>query len=67
LEQNVTPLERAFQIARSGKANTTNDIRKALKAEGYSEESLKGPYLYKQLRVLMRLSAGKKTLDAEQV
>ncbi len=55
-----TPLERAFQIARSGKANTMSDIRKALKSEGYSEEGLSGPYLFKQLRVLMKLSVGKR-------
>ncbi len=55
-----TPLERAFQIARSGKANALSDIRKALKSEGYSEEGIYGPYLLKQLRILMRLSATKR-------
>lgn len=55
-----TSIERAFQIARSGMANTTSDIRKVLKSEGYSEDGLHGPYLFKQLRVLMKLSAGKK-------
>jgi hypothetical protein len=60
MDQNLTPLERAFQVARSGKANTTSDIRKVLKAEGYSEDGLNGPYLFKQLRVLMKLSAGSK-------
>ena len=60
MDPNLTPLERAFQIARSGKANTTSDIRKVLKAEGYSEDGLNGPYLFKQLRVLMKLSAATK-------
>ncbi len=55
-----TPLERAFEIARSGKANTTSDIRKVLKSEGYSEDGLYGPFLLRQLRILMKLSAGKK-------
>ena len=31
MDQNLTPLERAFQVARSGKANATSDIRKVLK------------------------------------
>ncbi len=55
-----TSLERAFQIARSGTANTTSDIRKTLKSQGFSDDGLNGPYLFKQLRVLMKLSAGKK-------
>lgn len=57
---HYTPLERAFQIARSGKVNTTSDIRKALKSEGYSEDGLNSPYLIKQLRVLMKLSEAKR-------
>ena len=55
-----TPLDRAFQIARSGKACTMSDIRKELRSEGYSEDGLTDPYIIKQLRILMKLSAGNK-------
>jgi hypothetical protein len=57
---HFTPLGRAFQIARGGNAHTMSDIRKALKSEGYSEDGLDGPYLLKQLQVLMKLAAGKR-------
>ena len=49
-----TILERAFQLAKSGKCATVGDIRSALSREGYLEDTLTGPALHKQLRELMR-------------
>jgi hypothetical protein len=49
---HVTPIERAFQLARSGQCKTTADIQLHLKAEGYSTAQviMIGPTLMKQLR-----------------
>jgi hypothetical protein len=47
-----TTLERAFTLARSGLCADVADLRKRLKAEGYSPEQLTGPQLIKQLRDL---------------
>jgi hypothetical protein len=57
VDQNLTAIERAFQIARSGKARTPKDIKKLLIAEGYSVRAIIGPSLSKQLRELMDLAA----------
>jgi hypothetical protein len=51
--RNITPLERAFQLARSGQCKTTADIRSRLKEEGYSDDAVVGRTLMKQLRTLM--------------
>jgi hypothetical protein len=37
MDSKVTALERAFQLARSGKMATIEDIKKRLKQEGYDE------------------------------
>jgi hypothetical protein len=52
---NVTSLERAFQLARSGKCKTTADIQLQLKAEGYSAAQviMIGPTLMRQLRAVI--------------
>ena len=50
---DITPLERAFQLARSGRCKTTADIQLRLKAEGYSTHKVIGPTLLKQLRAVM--------------
>jgi hypothetical protein len=50
---SISPLERAFQLARSGQCRTTQEIRKVLKDEGHDTYLVVGPYLMRQLRVLM--------------
>jgi hypothetical protein len=50
---NITPLERAFQLARSGRCKTTADIQLRLKAEGYPTDRVIGPTLMKQLRAVI--------------
>jgi hypothetical protein len=54
MDIGTTALERAFQLAESGKCSTIGDIRKALSDEGYPQTELTGPALLKQLRQLMR-------------
>ena len=48
-----TLLERAFELAASGKFVTVEEIKKALRAEGYITSQLLGRELYKQLRARM--------------
>jgi hypothetical protein len=54
MEIGTRTLERAFQLAQSGKCSTIGDIPKALTDEGYSPTELTGPSLLNQLRQLMR-------------
>jgi hypothetical protein len=55
MDRNVTPLERAFQLAKSGKVSTVEDIRKLLKQEGYDATVVQdGPSLKAQLKNLIR-------------
>jgi hypothetical protein len=48
----ATTLERAFELARSGKYAGVSELRLQLKAEGYSPDQLTGPALLRQLRDL---------------
>jgi hypothetical protein len=53
-----TALERAFDLARTGKYASVTELRVQLKAEGYSGEQLTGPKLLRQLRDLCVASGG---------
>jgi len=50
---NLTSLERAFELAKSGRCRTTEEIQRALKEEGHDPKRVIGPYLMRQLRALM--------------
>jgi hypothetical protein len=58
----TTPVERAFELARSGDCANIAALRKRLKSEGISQAQIYGPFLIRQLRVLCNLSA--RTADA---
>jgi hypothetical protein len=49
-----TTLERAFELARSGECGGVQDIRRRMKAEGYTSvgDQLYGKSLYAQLKSL---------------
>jgi hypothetical protein len=47
-----TPLERAFELARSGECATVTDVKQRLKDEGLSASQVEGPVLTRQLREL---------------
>jgi hypothetical protein len=46
----LTTLERAFELAKSGKCGSVDDIRRTLISEGYAIAQLQGPLLRRQLR-----------------
>jgi hypothetical protein len=54
MELPLLPLERAFQIAKSGRVSRLEEIRKILAREGFENSQISGPQLLKQLRELMR-------------
>ena len=56
MRNNLTVLERAFDLARSGKCHNVMDIALKLKSEGYSLEHLEGPMLKTQLRHLIEVA-----------
>jgi hypothetical protein len=54
MDQGTSALERAFQLARSGEYASVEDIKRRLKAEGYTSEQITGSSLSKQLRALIQ-------------
>jgi hypothetical protein len=55
MDRNFSALERAFQLARSGRVAKVDDIRKQLRQEGYDERAVDGgPSLASQLRELIK-------------
>jgi hypothetical protein len=53
MDQNTTALERAFELAKSGNVATIEALRHRLRAEGYSDATIKGKTLSAQLRALI--------------
>lgn len=53
MDANKTTLERAFDLARSGKCLSLPDIAHTLQAEGYLVSQIEGQSLRKQLLVLI--------------
>ncbi len=53
MDPNISALERAFSLAKSGKFDTVVGIKRQLQAEGYSANQISGPSLLKQLRGLI--------------
>jgi hypothetical protein len=54
MDAKPTALERAFQLAKSGICASIPDLRRRLKAEGYSANQVTGPTLNKQLVALIQ-------------
>lgn len=54
MNQRLTTLERAFQLAKSGDCASVTQIRERLKKEGYSDwqSHTKGPSIRSQLNAL---------------
>jgi hypothetical protein len=52
MNERPTDIERAFELARSGKYASVTEVRDALQAEGFDPKRLQGPSLQKQLREL---------------
>jgi hypothetical protein len=51
---NITAIERAFALAKSGKYLYIAEIRERLRFEGYFTETITGPHLSNQLRAAIR-------------
>jgi hypothetical protein len=58
MHHNVTVLERAFQLAKSGKCATVEAIRQQLRSEGYSLSQVTGGVLSRQLLALTHTARG---------
>ena len=54
MEPNVTALERAFELARSGQSCRIDDLRRQLQSEGYDIKIVFGRELLRQLREAMK-------------
>ena len=63
MDYNITPLERAFQLARSGRCASTMDIKRTLRMEGYSLEQIDGTALHRQLAGLIDQARIRRHID----
>lgn len=54
MNQRLTSLERAFELARSGTCPDLAQVRLRLTAEGYGAQQIEGPSLKRQIRDLCR-------------
>jgi len=64
MDPNKSALERAFELARSGRYPTVELIRRAISAEGYFQSQIEGRELTRQLKALITASAGAPPDDA---
>jgi hypothetical protein len=53
MDQTKTTLERAFELAKSGKVASVTHLRAQIKSEGYTQQQIDGPALGRQLRILI--------------
>ena len=54
MDQKLTALERAFQLARSGTVAGLSEIATSLNREGYHANQIEGPVLKRQLADLIK-------------
>jgi hypothetical protein len=59
-----TALERAFELARSGRHETVEEIRRQLAREGHNQYQIAGPVLTRQLLDITRHARSLKREDA---
>jgi hypothetical protein len=57
MQANMTALERAFELAKSGDCSGVAEVRAKLSAEGYAVSQITGPTLMRQLRELCAAAA----------
>ena len=56
MDQKITAVERAFQLARSGSVAGLAEITTSLNREGYYTNQIEGPVLKRQLADLIKAS-----------
>jgi hypothetical protein len=66
MSMHPTPVERAFQLARSGECATVDEIRQRMKREGVDHAQISGPMLLKQLRALCTESVARRAAEVEK-
>jgi hypothetical protein len=59
MNPHISPLERAFELARSGKFSTVAEIKKQMVKESVSTAQVTGISLTRQLSALMRAANGR--------
>ena len=57
MEPNVNAVERAFQLAKTGRYPTVESIKRHLKKEGYLPHYIEGRTLSLQLREIIRANS----------
>ena len=62
MDAHKTTLERAFELAKSGRYATSGEIKQVLNREGYAASQITGPMLMRQLREI--LAASRETPEA---
>ncbi len=65
MSRHPTPVERAFELARSGQHATVDEIRIQMKREGLDHAQISGPVLLKQLRGLCNESVARVAAETE--
>jgi hypothetical protein len=65
MDQKMTALERAFQLAKSGRVADVTEIGLALRREGYAAAQIEGPLLKRQLAELIK-AARKASVDSSR-
>jgi hypothetical protein len=65
MEQTLTAVERAFQIARSGAAASVDEIRWALHKEGHLDGFVEGSSIRRQLSGLLKEARGRGKLHSK--
>jgi hypothetical protein len=58
MDPNTSELERAFELAKSGRFTSVEQIRRQLKVEGYSTAHVTGKFLVGRLRAIIHSNAG---------
>ena len=53
MDRYISAVERAFELAESGRCRTITELRIALRSEGFSDEQVWGKSLGTQLRTLI--------------
>lgn len=56
VDNRISQLERAFELANSGSCATVAEIKRKLREEGYMDDQVEGPLLFGQLNTLMKKS-----------
>lgn len=63
MDQNKSPLERAFELCRSGRYQSVSEVKQVVAAEGYPMGQFEGRSLSRQLTEIIRAARDKASPD----